>query len=407
MAVFNPNTPNLSPNYSGITDQLQQRANLELKRPSPLDVGTQIVQRFDQEFTKQRDFEKKMAGEGRSLFTEEGAHQLAQELGVPVESFRGGINRYFSPKEAEELISSAMGIEGMKRIKESVGKPNGITETQYNALLASEEQGKAALATYAFPKSINASGRRTVRLEDPEGKIHEVPNEIVGSVTDWDTFDWSKYPLAGYKATTTKDPATGEVINVTGSGKVNGITGPAPKPKGSPVRTDYSQLNVKERDRVDKASKEVLDDPVIKDIRETNSKLGSLKALINENLPQGIGVVQSRVARFLASEKGALAEGDVGRASGSPAYDNQIQFYINKARGGGLTDADVAGFLQLLDTVESTSNNVLSQSLDQHIYRLQKKGMSDVNPEVLRGAIGVTAPTGTEAKIVGRRKANQ
>src|SRR4051812_23309863 len=117
MAVFEGQTRSLTPSFQNIQEALHQQATLAAQAPGPEDILTPIVKRLDQEFTKKRDFEDKLAAEGRQLFTPEMADQMAKQTGLPVEAYAPAVNRYYSPKEFQEIHDNAVASAAQSKLK--------------------------------------------------------------------------------------------------------------------------------------------------------------------------------------------------------------------------------------------------------------------------------------------------
>lgn len=93
MAVSNLDTPNLTPAYGQIIQQLQQRAQMERERASKFDIGTQVVKTVDRELQtgrqrafeqqkleKQRAFEKQKTEEERSFETDKALKEFDRKM---------------------------------------------------------------------------------------------------------------------------------------------------------------------------------------------------------------------------------------------------------------------------------------------------------------------------------------
>lgn len=160
MAVFEGQTRSLTPSYQNIQEALNQRANLELKRPQTEDIFTPIVARLDQEFTKQRDFEKKLAGEGRQLFTPDMAKQMSDQTGLPVEAYKGAVGRYYSPEEFQTIHDNALSQAAEPELKKSLS-------TKEKAVLdIGGKDAKRQLAEQTFPTASNKPPAHVV-VSDP------------------------------------------------------------------------------------------------------------------------------------------------------------------------------------------------------------------------------------------------
>lgn len=103
MAVSNEQAPNLAPSYQNIIGQLQNRAGMEEKRSSPLDIGTAVVKRADQELSAKRLFEQKMASEGKTLVTDEGIDEFSKELGVDPAIFKKYKGLWMKPEDIQNF----------------------------------------------------------------------------------------------------------------------------------------------------------------------------------------------------------------------------------------------------------------------------------------------------------------
>ncbi len=104
MAVSNQDNPNLTPAYGQIMAQLENRANLESKRPTlagtAAGVVTHVANKVEARQKEQRAFEQKMAGEGRTLVTKDGISEFAKETGLDPEDFKSFEGLWVKPEEA-------------------------------------------------------------------------------------------------------------------------------------------------------------------------------------------------------------------------------------------------------------------------------------------------------------------
>lgn len=154
MAVFEGQTRSLTPSFQNIQEALNQQANLELRRPQKADIATQIVKRFDEEFTKQRDFEKKLQAEGKSYFSAEMAQELSDEMGVPVEAYRRAVGRFYTPKEMEDLHNTIL----METAQPELDK--ALTPKEKTVLNATGKEGRSQLAQRTFSEPKDKIGKQ-------------------------------------------------------------------------------------------------------------------------------------------------------------------------------------------------------------------------------------------------------
>jgi hypothetical protein len=160
MAVFEGQTRSLTPSFQNIQEALHQQATLAAQAPGPEDILTPIVKRLDQEFTKKRDFEDKLAAEGRQLFTPEMADQMAKQTGLPVEAYTPAVNRYYSPKEFQEIHDNAVASAAQSKLKTI------LTPKEQAVLDYSGEQGKKQVAEQTFPETKDHAPAHVV-VSDP------------------------------------------------------------------------------------------------------------------------------------------------------------------------------------------------------------------------------------------------
>lgn len=152
MAVFEGNTRSLTPSFQNIQEALNQRANIEAKAPQTADIFTPIVQRLDLEFTKQRDFEKKLSSEGKSLFTPDMAKEMAESTGIPVEAYNRAVGRYYSADEFQKIHDQALEHAAETQINATGGKSAGLTPEEVQQLNLTGKEGRTALAGQSFQK---------------------------------------------------------------------------------------------------------------------------------------------------------------------------------------------------------------------------------------------------------------
>lgn len=152
MAVFEGQTRSITPAFQNIQEALNQQANLELKRPQTTDIFTPIVQRLDTEFTKQRDFEKKLAADGKTLFTPDMAKQLSKETGIPEEAYTKAVGRYYNIDEMQKIHEIAIQNNAEKTLTKTGGASAGLTPEEVQTMQLTGKAGKDAIAERTFQK---------------------------------------------------------------------------------------------------------------------------------------------------------------------------------------------------------------------------------------------------------------
>lgn len=339
MAVFNPNVQNLSPYYQQIINAINQRSELAM-RPRPDDALTTAF---------------KTAGKV--------------------------IPAVIDRKREQKNVEEERKLKGQQSI---LGAGNVVEPITMNV---------AGQDVTVGPKKPSATGRKTARLEDPEGKIREVPIDLITEETDFSTFPWEKFPLAGFKPNLKKDERTGEDVQVSPSGKRTFITGPQPKSEGQVLRNDVSQLNIKEKKLIEDTSKAVETDLVIKKLRESRNELLAIRDLAQSGNEAAYPILRFRVIRGVGREVGALAKTDIEAGAGSEKAAKQIKRKAKVWITGQLPDEDIADFTRMADLIEQTTNRDLNSAIDQYVNRTVAKFESkDVDPELIKNQIDLSIP---------------
>lgn len=402
MAIFNPDSPNLASSYGNIISQLESRAGLESKRSRPEDLVSGLVQRIDQELTKERDFEKKMAGTGRTRFTPEMDEAISADLGLPPGTFKRAIGRYYDEDEFQGLIDRARIDKGMKGLEKNIGTQDGLSENEYNALLAGGPEARKALAQKTFSKPTGA--KRFERLEI-DGISYSIPADVYEAATKsatetgrpWTDFiNLQAFGPAGYKRTVFTDPRTGEKADVSGAG-VGGarrFTGPQPLDKGQTLRNRVDQLHPTDRKVLDDSSAEVDKDSVVKKLRDSSINLEAVEGLARSGNPAAASILPFRVIRGVGMEVGTLARQDVLAGGGSQALWDRAQRLAKKWTNGELTEDDVNDFVQLARIAKEVNRREMKEVIDRYVSRTMPKFLErNIDPNFVRSAITFEEPT--------------
>jgi len=375
MAVSDSQNINLAPYFSNIVDLIRQQAEMQRNPPPSFSqqLGADIGQNLSQGISSgiQSGIQSKQQERLSKLQSD-----LALDRSKKLAKFEKEISKELSPEEKSALDS----------LRQNIGQPGYPTQAQFDAIILGGKDVIKVFAQSQFPKP--TAGRKTVRLEDPNGIVREIPVDLVNENIDWTSFPWNQYPPAGYKPTTTKSGRTGEIINVTATGKTREITGPENKPKDQPLRNDISQLNTKERTLIEKASEDVDQDKVIQKLRESRINLEAVKKIAESNNPAGVAILPFRVIRGVGLEVGTLARQDVEAGGGSQELWRRAQRKASIWAEGKLPPEDIKDFIELANIANSVNQKELKTETDKYINRtIGKFEKQDVDPGLIRRAI--------------------
>lgn len=135
--------------YDQVIQQLNNRANLESKRPNIADVGTQVVGRVDKELTAGRDFQKELVAKGKKIFTSEMAQELVQSHpDIKPEDVAPFIGLATSPDELDKFTTQKVLNRKEAEATDKLKASQNLTDEQKNALDLPE--GKKQFAENQF-----------------------------------------------------------------------------------------------------------------------------------------------------------------------------------------------------------------------------------------------------------------
>lgn len=373
MAVSGQDQPNLTPAYGQIINQLQNRANMEATRPSPLDIGTNIVNRVDQELTSRRQFEEKMAGEGRHLVTDQGIGEFLNELNQDVpdghkltaEDFASFKGLYVTPQEAsayghQKLLSKTFDTEQKKQA--SAVDPKASADSVFNKPKLINKE------VIVDPKSSTGLRYRNFYSDNSSELGDEAPKTSGGGV-------------GGSGGVKSKDNFGRDVVYYPdGSSRVlNG----APKiTKTGELAKEQAQLHPAELKTFQEGIKD-FNTKVSKESKQTFDELKKLETSVKENNPISFFNNKIELTKLGGISAGRIAQGEIVQEAGARDFLSQAQQKIQTLKQGDWTPENKQLILQYIDTLRKVEkehlNGQLESATDQTLSSMPDPARIDPN----------------------------
>lgn len=413
MAVVNPSNPNLA-NYETVIGQLQNRANLELKRPQIANTAADVInqqvsleqQKGMLEYRlaledqlKEREQNRQFSNTGGITVDDNLLNDTEKQMGVPPGTLpRNMIGKKF--KDQNEFQSFLVDPAYRKNMKDSLTS----LADQYDA------QDDPAAKKYA--NVLRAASNL------PVDKLATVFDQLVKENSPEGQKAKKKF------SSTFIEPGTGERMGLTPDGATIPITGPSKRPDPGELITKPGDLYANEKKVL--AHAQVATQKAVKPITDKIDKADSLLSDINDNNPNTLTNIRAELAQmagipgsrmgfqFLQSEglnRGFAESIDqaLTKAEGNQALSDSnkkaITEYVNKKRQAAVSQLDsVVGdsangvSAQIPDVHPDLVKSQLSAPLDRYFKSgsTAKKRIAVIGPSGETGTIeeGDTLPSG-------------
>jgi hypothetical protein len=194
-----------------------------------------------------------------------------------------------------------------------------------------------------------------------------------------------------------QDPVTGEqTLENRGTGEVT--PNPTKGTDGSPRKLHDLPLPIQAK--VDEEVARYTGDPIQTAARSSLSQVANMRNILDTDVGAASEPLRSLAARVIAGEKGVLTDMDVARQAGNQALIPRVKRLVKRWADGKLTDQDKSELGQVLDAVETNSQQRFDRTTEVYARRISNRYR--VDPEDVRDYLTLNTDFNTDPSAKGK-----